>query len=136
MRRFAACLLLLLSPKRSSVTFCRNLKTRCVSGWKFSPQSLASECGKNEACSMDILVVVFAKFLFLFGTPATERFLQVTVGVLAADHESNLSGWIGRDGGVSVFNCWEDFLAVFLELGNQWKMEPLVFGYRVIVSQM
>jgi hypothetical protein len=39
-----------------------------------------------------------------------------------------LTGWVGGDGGVCVFNSWEDLLAVLLELGDQWKMEPLVLS--------
>jgi hypothetical protein len=39
-----------------------------------------------------------------------------------------LTGWVGRDGGVCIFDGWEDLLAVFLELGDQWQMEPLVFS--------
>ena len=77
---------------------------------------------------MDLLVVVLAKLLFFLHGEGTERLGNVTVGILAADHESNLAGWVGGDGGVSVLDGWENFLAILLELGDQWKVEPLVFG--------
>jgi hypothetical protein len=39
-----------------------------------------------------------------------------------------LTGWVGGDGGVCVFYSWEDLLAVLLELGDQWKVKPLVLS--------
>jgi len=63
---------------------------------------------------MDRLVVVFAKLVLLFGGPATQRLLQIAIGVLAADHEADLARGIGGDGGVCVFDGWEYFFAVCL----------------------
>jgi hypothetical protein len=40
-----------------------------------------------------------------------------------------LAGWVGGDGGVCVFDGGEDLLAVLLQLGDQWEVEPLVFSY-------
>lgn len=77
---------------------------------------------------MDILVVVLVDLLFLFSVPASEWLLQVAVGILAANHESDLTRWVGWNSGVSIFNIWENLLAVSLELGDQWEVKPLVFS--------
>jgi hypothetical protein len=39
-----------------------------------------------------------------------------------------LSGGVSWDGRVGVLDVGEDLLAVLLELGDQWKVEPLVLG--------
>lgn len=78
---------------------------------------------------MDLLAVVSAQLLLLFRSPGSERLLQVTVGVLAANHEADLSGWIGGDRGVAVLDVREDFLASLLEVGNEWHVQPLVLGW-------
>lgn len=77
---------------------------------------------------MDGSIVVAAQLLFLFWGPFAEWLAEIAVGVLAADHEADLTGWVGRNGGISVFDVGEYFLAVLLKLGDQWKMEPLVLG--------
>lgn len=77
---------------------------------------------------VNIGVVVLAELLLLFNRPLSQRCLQVAVCVLAADHESNLAGWVGWDRGVCVFDVREDFFAVFLELGDQRQVKPLVLG--------
>lgn len=77
---------------------------------------------------MDVLVIVLANLLLLFFAPAAKRLLEVAIGILAADHESNLAGRIGRNGGVGVFDVREDLFAICLELGYQRQVKPLVFG--------
>jgi len=77
---------------------------------------------------VDLLVVVLAKLLLFLGRKGTERLGDIAIGVLAADHEANLPRWVGRDGGVSILDSWEDFLAILLQLGNQWEVEPLIFS--------
>lgn len=79
---------------------------------------------------MDSSVVVAAQLLFLLWGPFAEWLAEIAIGVLAADHESNLTRWVGRNGGIGVLDVWEYFLAVLLKLGDQWEMEPLVLGYR------
>lgn len=79
---------------------------------------------------MDILVVVSEKSLLLLRGEVADWVLEVAGGVLGADHEADLAGWVGRDGGVGVLDGWEDLLAVLLQLGDQWQMEPLVLSYR------
>lgn len=77
---------------------------------------------------MNLLVVVLAQFLFFLGAPPSHRFLDISHRVLAADHESDLARGVCRDGGVSIFDNREDFLAFLLELGDQSQVKPLVFG--------
>ncbi len=78
---------------------------------------------------MDISTVVSAKLLLFLGGPATERCLEVTVGILAADHEADLAGGVCWDGGVGVFDVGENLFTVFLELGDHRKMKPLVLSW-------
>jgi len=77
---------------------------------------------------MNLGIVVPTKLIFLLGAPATQRLANVTLRILAADHEADLTGWVGGDGSVCVFDGWEDFFTVFLELGDQGEVEPLVLG--------
>lgn len=83
---------------------------------------------------MDIRVIILAQLLLLFRSKRANRLLDVTIGVLATDHEPDLPGRICRDGSVGVFDGGEDFFAVFLELGDQWQVEPLVLGCAKEVS--
>lgn len=77
---------------------------------------------------MDLGVVVSAQLVLLLLAPAAERLGEIELGVLAADHEANLSGWVGWDGGVCVLDVREDLLAICLQLGDQWEVKPLVLG--------
>lgn len=91
-------------------------------------QSSASKSWQNEAGLVDSSVVVSAQFLFFLRRPLANWLGDITVGILAADHEANLARWVGRNGGVGIFDCWEDLLAILLELGDQGKVKPLVLG--------
>lgn len=77
---------------------------------------------------MDLGIIVSAKLLFFLRGPAAQRLGKVTLGILAADHEADLARRVGWDGGIGIFNVREDLLAVLLELGDQWKVEPLILG--------
>jgi len=79
---------------------------------------------------VDPLVVVSVHLPFLFVGYSPERLGDVPVRVLAANHETNLARWIGRDGGVGIFRNREDFVTRLLKVGNELQMEPLVFGCR------
>lgn len=77
---------------------------------------------------MNLRVVVSAQLLLLLRSPGPNGNLDVTVGVLAADHEANLSRRIGRDGSVGVLGNGEDLLAVLLQVGDERQVEPLVLS--------
>ena len=77
---------------------------------------------------MNLSVVVTAKFILLISSPTANGLGNIAIGILAADHEANLPRWIGWNGSICVLNGWENLLAVLLQLGDQWKMEPLVFS--------
>jgi hypothetical protein len=99
-----------------------------------SSQSLASEVGEDECRLVDLLGVVLAQLvLFLLG-PAAEWLLDVGVGVLTADHEADLTGWVSRDGGVSILDGGEYFLAGFLKLSDEGHVKPLVLSCSEQVS--
>jgi len=91
-------------------------------------QRSASKGRQDERSLVDLLVIVFAQLLFFLSSEGTERCGDITVGVLAADHEPNLARGVGGDCSVSVLNGWEDFLTILLELSDQWEVEPLVLG--------
>lgn len=93
-----------------------------------SSQCFAGESWKDERCAVDVSIVVFAKLLFLFWTPLSHRLFQVAVGILAADHEADLTGRICRYGRVCIFDVREHLATIFLDLGNQRHVKPLVFG--------
>jgi hypothetical protein len=92
-------------------------------------ESLAGERGQNEGRLMNLLAVVLAQLLLLLGWPAAKWLLEVTVGILAADHEANLTGWVCGDRRVAVLNVGEDLLARLLEIDNERHMQPLILGY-------
>lgn len=83
---------------------------------------------------MDVGVVVSAQLLLLLLGPGPQRNPDVDVGVLAADHEADLTRGVGRDGGVSVLGNGEDLLAVLLELGDERQVQPLVLSCLKSVS--
>jgi hypothetical protein len=79
---------------------------------------------------MDLLAVVLAMLLLFLRSPGTEGLLKVAVGVLAANHETDLAGWIGRDRGIRVLDVRENLLARLLQGSNEGHMEPLILGYK------
>ena len=81
---------------------------------------------------MDLSVVVTAELLLLLGGEGAERLGDVAATILAADHEADLARWVGWDGGVAILDGWEDLLAILLELGDQWEVEPLVLSYETV----
>jgi hypothetical protein len=94
-----------------------------------SSESLAGEGWQDKCGLVDLLAVVPAQLLLLLDRPASQRLLKVQVGVLAADHEANLSGWVGGDRSVTVFDGGEDLLAGLLEVGDERHVQPLVLSY-------
>lgn len=83
---------------------------------------------------MDLGVVVPAQLLLLLLGPGADRDPDVAAGVFAAYHEANLARRVGWDGGVGILGDGEDLLAVFLELGNQRQVKPLVLSCILSVS--
>lgn len=77
---------------------------------------------------MDFGVVVLAQLDLLLRGPLAQRNADVGVGVLGADHEADLAGGVGGDGGVGVFGHGEDLTAILLELGDKGQVEPLVLS--------
>lgn len=77
---------------------------------------------------MDIRIIVPAQNLFFLARPRPHGPAHVAAGVLAADHEADLAGGIGGDGGVGVFGDGENLLAGVTEVGDEGEMQPLVFG--------
>jgi hypothetical protein len=92
-------------------------------------KGLGSKCGQDEGGFVDLRVVVSAQLLLLLWGPGPNGHLDIAIGVLAADHEANLSRGVGWDSGVSVLGNREDLLAVLLQLGNERQVEPLVLSY-------
>lgn len=91
-------------------------------------QCLSGKSWQHKGRSVDVLVVVLVDLLLFLPRPAAKRLLQVAVRILAADHEANLTGWVGRDCRVGIFDVGEDLLAVGFEFGDQRQMKPLVFS--------
>ena len=54
-------------------------------------QRSPSKGRQDERSLVDLLVVVLAKRLLLFSGEGTERLGDITVGILAADHETDLA---------------------------------------------
>jgi hypothetical protein len=97
-------------------------------------KGLAGESGQNERCLVDLLAVVLAQLVLLLRCPAAKRLLEVALAVLGADHEADLTGWVGRDSCVGVLDVGENSLARLLEVGNDVEVQPLVLGW-VTVSR-
>ena len=93
-------------------------------------KGLASKVGQHESSAVDVRVVVAAETLLLLAGPGAEGLLDIAGGVLAADHEADLAGGVGGDGGVGVLGDGEDLTAGLLQVGDQGKVQPLVLGYK------
>ena len=91
-------------------------------------QGLLGKVGQDEAGLVNLGVVVAALGVLLGSGPGADGHLDVAVGVLGADHEANLAGGVGGDGGVGVLDDGEDLLAVLLELGDEGEVKPLVLS--------
>lgn len=92
------------------------------------PERLLGELGQHEGSLVDLLAVVLAKLVLLLLGPAAKRLLDVDGAVLGADHETNLAGRVGGDGGPAVLGDGEDLLALLLEVGDHAHVEPRVLG--------
>lgn len=79
---------------------------------------------EDKGSSMDFLVVVFVDLVVLLGRERSERNSGVSIGILGANHETNLARGIGRDSGESVLNSGEDRLASLLEVLDDAQVKP------------
>lgn len=93
-----------------------------------SPQRAPRKTRQNKARTMDLFIIVSAQLLLFFKLPLPQGYLDVPVGILAADHESDLARWVRRDSGIGIFDRGEYFLATFLQVGDEAEVQPLVFG--------
>lgn len=91
-------------------------------------KSLLGEVGEDEAGGVDIGVVVAAVLVLLLLRPAAKGLLDITAGILAANHEANLARGVSGNSGVGVLGDGEDGLAVSLELGDERQVKPLVLS--------
>lgn len=82
------------------------------------PQRLPRKVRQHKTRAVDLLIVIPAQLLLLLGAPFPQRRFHVAILVFAADHEADLAGGVGRDGGVGVFDGGEDFFAGFFEVGD------------------
>ena len=81
---------------------------------------------------MDLLAVVPEDLVLLLGGPGADGLLDVGGAVLGADHEADLTGWVGGDGCVGVLDVGKDSLARLLEVGNDVEVQPLVLGWATV----
>lgn len=77
---------------------------------------------------MNLLAVVPALLVLLFGCPAADGLLEVALRVLGTDHETDLARGVGGDSGVGVLDGREDSLAGLLEVGDDVEVQPLVLS--------
>ncbi len=83
-----------------------------------SPQRLPCEIRQHKTRPVNLLVIIPTQLLLLLGAPFSQRRFHVAILVFAADHEADLARGVGRNGGVGVFDCREDFFAGFFEVGD------------------
>jgi hypothetical protein len=104
-----------------------------ITAWMSSLlQSLASKVWQHESSFVYLGVIVSEQLLLLLWGESAQRLADIAVGVLAADHEADLTGGVGGDGCVGVLDGGKDFLAVLLELSDKRHVEPLVLGYDAV----
>lgn len=74
-------------------------------------QRLPSKSWQHKTRFVDILIIVPTQLLLFLLRPTPKRCLEISLSVLAADHESNLARWVSGDGSVGILDSGEDFLA-------------------------
>ena len=73
---------------------------------------------------MDRLAVIIVLLHLLFRTNTPQRCLYIPILILAADHKADLTAGVCRDGGVGVFDDWEDLFAECLQFKNDVLVQP------------
>ena len=94
-----------------------------------SPQSLLGELWKDECSLVNLAAVVFEELLLFLLTNRSQWLLDIAAAILGADHESDLTAWVGRNGGPAILGDWEDLLARLFEIDNHTQVKPWVLGY-------
>lgn len=94
-------------------------------------ESLGSKVGQDESGLMDSGVVVLALLDLLLGSPLPQGLLYINAGVLAADHEADLTGGVGGNSSEAVLGNREDGAAVLLDLLDQRQVEPLTLSCNI-----
>lgn len=79
-----------------------------------SPQRLPGKTWQHKTRAVNVLIVVSAKLFLFLDVPATQWVFDISLGVLAADHESDLSRGICWDCRVRELHRWEDLFTLLL----------------------
>lgn len=87
----------------------------------FLVQSILSPGRENEGSGVNLLVVVSVSNIL---RERSKRSLNISVSILRANHETNLTRRISRNGAVGVLSNRENILASLLKILNDLKMEP------------
>jgi len=99
-------------------------------------EGLSRKRRQHKRRLMDLLAIVFAQLFLFLCAPRPNRLPDITVGVLAADHEANLTGRIGRNGRVRILGDGEDFFAGLFQLRDEAEVQPLVLSYSKNTGQL
>ena len=94
-------------------------------------QGLDGKVREHEASLVDSLAVILVLLQLLFGADGPQGRLDVPALIFAADHEANLTTWVGGDGSVSVLDDWEHLFADFLEGLDEFSVEPDALSWRL-----
>lgn len=89
-----------------------------------SLQGSLGELGKNKAGLVDLRVVVTAQLGLLVLGPLAKGLLDVGVGILGADHESDLAAGVGGDGGETVLDSGEQLAGEAHDLLDNGHVKP------------
>lgn len=94
-----------------------------------SLQGSLGELGENKAGFVDLRVVVTAQLGLLVLGPLAKGLLDVGVGILGANHESDLAAGVGGDGGEAVLDSGEQLAGEAHNLLDNGHVEPDALAY-------
>jgi hypothetical protein len=77
---------------------------------------------------VDLLGVVLVNLVVLLIRERSQGSLDVGIGILGANHETNLTRGVGGDGSVGILSNGEDLLASLLKVLDDLEMEPNVLS--------
>lgn len=95
-----------------------------------SLQGSLGELGKNKASLVDLRVVVAAQLGLLLLGPLAKGLLDLSVGILGADHESDLTAGVGGDGDETVLDSGEQLAGKAHNLLDNGHVEPDALAYK------